>query len=53
MRKWKKNAKREEVSFQRLPVSAENNGKSALTWNPGLTNFGEGIVCWKKMKTSP
>ena len=31
-----KNAKLGEVSFKRLPVSAENNGNSAQTWNPGL-----------------
>jgi hypothetical protein len=29
-------AKLEEVSFKRLPVSAENNGNSVQTWNPGI-----------------
>jgi hypothetical protein len=36
MRKWKKNAKLEEVTFKRMPVSVENNGNSAQIWNPAI-----------------
>ena len=34
--KLEKDAKLGGVSFKRLPVSAENNGNSVQTWNPGL-----------------
>jgi len=39
-RNWRQNGKNYtilgEVSFKRLPVSAENNGNSVQTWNPGI-----------------